>query len=559
MNLATDSSEKDSVDPIKIPEYFNIGDACTKPSAPGFSMSQTAVIVDQSLQQTQTLSYKSLYEQSNRFAHAISHLGLQKSDRVMLWLPNCIEFPVAFFGTLKLGAIAVPTSTLLTGEELDFLLTDSGSRVLVTTQYLWRRLASFQSKLATLEHVILIDDLNTPTSDTEKNTKTSSKASPPLSSHKLNTQTIPFRSFIGQLPVISIDVKTKANDPAYLVYTSGTTGYPKGVLHAHRALLGRTPSAKYWFNYEKNDRILHSGKFNWTYVLGTALMDPLFLGKTVVVYEGDNNAETWPKLISKHQCTIFIGVPTIYRQIIQKTAFIGSDINSLKHCMCAGEHLSDEMLSAWKQRFKLNIYEAIGMSECSYYLSQHIDRTIRAGSAGFPQPGHHIALLDKNMLPVEDEQEGMLCIGLDDPGLFIEYWKLPEITEASRQDNYFLTGDYARRDKDGYFWFLGRKDDIINSFGFRISPHEIERVIKTHPQVADCVALEECTEKDKNLVVIYVITKNNQEIKASELIIFSTEHLAKYKIPKKVYFTHNFPRTANGKIIRKQLLAGYKE
>jgi acetyl-CoA synthetase len=223
--------------------------------------------------------------------------------------------------------------------------------------------------------------------------------------------------------------------------------------------------------------------------------------------------------------------------------------------MCAGEHLSDEMLNAWKQRFKLEIYEAIGMSECSYYLSQHVGRAIRAGSAGFPQPGHHIELLDDNMQPVEDEQEGMLCIGLNDPGLFLEYWNLPSITEASRRSHYFLTGDYARRDKDGYFWFLGRKDDIINSFGFRISPHEIERVIKTHPQIADCVALEETAEKDKNLVVIYVITKDEQVINTSLLIDFATQHLAVYKVPKKVYVVTNFPRTANGKIMRKQLAA----
>jgi acetyl-CoA synthetase len=546
MNIATDSNEKKSAEQLTIPEYFNIGNACTKPCTPGFLMSQTAVIVDQSLLQTQTLSYTELYEQSNRFAHAISSLGLQKTDRVMLWLPNCIEFPVAFFGTLKLGTIAVPTSTLLTGEELNYLINDSSSRVLVTTQSLWQRLVSFGTEFASLEHVIVIDDLNTDEM-TLPNT------------HKLKIQKIGFKDFIEKHSKKSLDVKTKADDPAYLVYTSGTTGYPKGVLHAHRALLGRTPSAKYWFNYENDDRILHSGKFNWTYVLGTALMDPLFLGKTVVVYEGDNNAETWPKLISKHQCTIFIGVPTIYRQIIQKTVFTASDVSSLRYCMCAGEHLSDEMLSAWKLRFKLDIYEAIGMSECSYYLSHHTGRAIRAGSAGFPQPGHHIALLDKNMQPVEDEQEGMLCIGLDDPGLFIEYWKLPEITQASRQNNYFLTGDYARRDKDGYFWFLGRKDDIINSFGFRISPHEIERVIKTHPQVADCVALEENTAQDKNLVVIYVITKDQQEIKTSELITFSGKHLAKYKVPKKVYFTQTFPRTANGKIIRKQLLAENKK
>ena len=522
---------------MEIPEYFNIGHACTHPLVADFKMDQTAVIVDHSNQSIQSLSYAELDEQSNRFAHSLNAFAIQKTDRVMLWLPNCVEFPVSFFGALKHGAIAVPTSTLLTAEEIDYLLKDSGAQLLVTTPYLWQRLISFHASLKTLKHVVLIGDVNDI----------------PPTPHNLTLNVSHFDALLEQMPKTVVNVQTRASDPAYLVYTSGTTGYPKGVLHAHRALLGRTQSSQYWFNYEKHDRILHSGKFNWTYVLGTALMDPLYLGKTIIVYEGENKADTWPQLIAKHACTIFIGVPTIYRQIIQKTMLGAVDTPSLKHCMCAGEHLSNEMLDAWKKRFKLNIYEAIGMSECSYYLSQHVGREVRAGSAGFPQPGHHIALLDNNMQPVEDEKEGMLCIGLDDPGLFIEYWNLPEATQATRRNNYFLTGDYARRDENGYFWFLGRKDDIINSFGFRISPHEIERVIKTHSHIADCVAIEETIEHDKNLVVIYIITKANKSITPSELMTFSAQHLASYKVPKKVYIVKDFPRTANGKIIRKKL------
>jgi len=536
------SAIKSVTEDTNIPEYFNIGAACTEPDIAGHSSKQTAIIVDQDQLGVQSLSYTALAAQSNQFSRALRHLGLKQQDRIMLWLPNCIEFPIAFFGALKLGAIAVPASTFLAGEEIDYLAKDSASRVLVTTHKLWQRLQNHPRSHHKLEHIILIDVSETLT-------------------HKAETAQdfsfVDFKALIAQQSAATVQTSTKADDPAYLVYTSGTTGYPKGVLHAHRALLGRTPAAKFWFNYQHDDRILHSGKFNWTYVLGTALMDPLLLGKTVVVYEGENNAETWPKLIAKHACTIFIGVPTIYRQIVQKTAFTANDTPSLKHCMCAGEHLSDEMLTLWKQRFKLNIYEAIGMSECSYYLSQHVSRPIRAGSAGFPQPGHHIALLDKNMQPVEDEQEGMLCIGLNDPGLFIRYWNLPEVTQTSIKENYFLTGDFARRDVDGYIWFLGRKDDLINSFGFRISPHEIERVIKTHPQIADCVALEESVGKDKNIVIACVITKENQHIDEAQLITFTKAHLASYKVPKKIYVVENFPRTANGKILRKQLKQNY--
>jgi len=536
-----------------VPEKFNIGIACTEPGIDGFSADQTAIIVDRGHADSEHISYAKLASKSNRFANALDVLDISYQDRVMLWLPNCIEFPVAFFGILKLGAIAVPSSILLTGEEIDYLANDSGAKILVTTTALWHRFQEFnpEGHPNSLVHIVLIDEL----------------ADEPA-------PMIPFTYFNDLIQDASpspIAADTRADDPAYLVYTSGTTGFPKGVLHAHRALIGRSPSAQYWFDYLDNnglendsqkeacDRILHSGKFNWTYVLGTALMDPLFLGKTVVVYEGDNDAETWPRLIAKHRCTIFIGVPTIYRQIVQKTDFSAEDVPTLRHCMCAGEHLSDEMLTLWNARFKQEIYEAIGMSECSYYLSQHPSRPIRPGSAGIPQPGHLISLLDENMQAVEDETEGMLCISLEDPGLFIEYWGLPEVTNATRRSGYFLTGDYAKRDRDGYIWFLGRKDDIINSFGFRISPHEIERVIKTHADVSDCVAIEEAVSTDKNLVVICVIANTGSQIDETELLQFSEAHLAKYKVPKKVYFMNDFPRTANGKIVRKSLKAQFAQ
>lgn len=279
---------------------------------------------------------------------------------------------------------------------------------------------------------------------------------------------------------------TLADDPAYLVYTSGTTGYPKGVLHAHRALIGRGPASTYWFKFSDDvqDRIMHSGKFNWTYVLGSGLMDPLYLGKTVIVHEGKNDAQKWLDLIKKHSATIFIGVPTIYRQLLQKTQATKADIPSVRHYMSAGEHLSDEVLTQWHERFGLDIYEAVGMSEFSYYLSQSVFRPIRPGSAGFPQPGHKVQLLNPETLEsVKAGEEGMICIPLDDPGVFLRYWNLDEETAKYKHDGYFFTGDYAKYDEDGYIWFLGRKDDIIKSFGYRVSPYEIERVYKSHPAV----------------------------------------------------------------------------
>jgi acyl-coenzyme A synthetase/AMP-(fatty) acid ligase len=436
---------------------------------------------------------------------------------------------------MKRGAIAVPTSTLLTAEEVVYLAEDSAAAVLVTDKAAWVTLKDKLQGASRLRHVLLSgpgDIVEVPGVDVQD-----------------------LDAALDVIQEWDIPHSTKANDPAYLVYTSGTTGYPKGVLHAHRSLIGRSPASTYWFDFAKHsDRIMHSGKFNWTYVLGSGLMDPLYLGKTVIVHEGKNDANTWPRLINKHGATIFVGVPTIYRQIVQKSEFTKADVPTLRHCMSAGEHLSDEVLTEWHERFGVEIYEAVGMSEFSYYLCQTKSRPIRPGSAGFPQPGHAIQLLNPETLkPVEPGEEGMICVPDDDPGLFLEYWNLPEETTKLRHDGWFFTGDYARYDEDGYIWFLGRKDDIIKSFGYRVSPYEIERVLKSHPAVADCASVGEEIEKDKVLVVAYVIPQAGSDITADQLLAFGRKHLATYKAPKAIYLANDFPRTKNGKILRRDV------
>ncbi len=519
-----------------IPEYFNIGVACSDRHVGTPVEGTIAMILEDDAIGTKSISYAELSEQTNRFAQCMRNLGVKPGDRVLIRLPNSLDYPVAFLGAMKMGAIAVPTSTLLTAEEVAYLANDSGAAVLVTDKAAWPSLAQKVAESPNLQHVLLSGE-----------------------GALGNDTTLNVRDLAASLAAVDASnppLNTKADDPAYLVYTSGTTGYPKGVLHAHRALLGRAPASLYWFDFdaEKQDRIMHSGKFNWTYVLGSALMDPLYLGKTVIVHEGKNDAEKWMQLIKKHSATIFVGVPTIYRQIIQKTQMRSVDVPSLRHCMSAGEHLSDEVLSQWRERFGVDIYEAVGMSEFSYYLSQSKFRPIRPGSAGFPQPGHAIQLLNPETLqPVEHGEEGMICVPLNDPGLFLRYWNLPEETDKYKHDGWFFTGDYARYDEDSYIWFLGRKDDIIKSFGYRVSPYEIERVMKAHPAVADCAAVGEELEKDKLLVVAYAILQPGANATADDLQAYAKTHLAAYKAPKTVYLAKDFPRTKNGKILRKDI------
>jgi acyl-coenzyme A synthetase/AMP-(fatty) acid ligase/citrate lyase beta subunit len=524
---------------IKVPEFLNIGVACTSAHLGTPKENNTAMIIEDSALGTSQITYKELSMNSDRFANFLFKIGFEVRDRILICLKNSLAYPTSFFGAIKSGVIAVPTSTLLSGAEVKYLAEDSQAKAIVLSASMYETLLPYLENVDNLKHIIVagiasVDDLKKPK----------------------GMYVYAFDGALEEAHHTPNHYNSKSGEPAYLVYTSGTTGFPKGVLHSHRSLLGREPASEFWFDFKENDRIMHSGKFNWTYVLGSALMDPLYKGHTVIAYEGENDAKSWVELIKKHKCTIFIGVPTIYRQILQKTDFTIKDCPSLRHCMSAGEHLSSEMVHLWQERFEQDIYEAIGMSEFSYYISHSKYRPIRPGSAGFVQPGHTVKLLNPDTLEeVGVEEEGMICIGEDDPGLFLEYWNLEEDTAKVRRNGYFFTGDYAKKDEEGYIWFLGRKDDIINTFGYRVSPHEIERVIKTHDKVADCVALGLDIDVNKTIVAIAVLANGKISAKdEAEILAYGKENLAKYKTPKQIFVVDEYPKTKNGKVLRKELI-----
>ena len=533
MNMTSGESARAATPDI--PEYFNIGAACTDAHLGTAIENRPAVICDDTEHGVRQVTFRELAESTSRFAQLLRRLGVAAGERVLVRLPNCLEYSTVFLGALKRGAVPVPTSILLTPEEVLFLARDSGACALVTDRGTWRSMGAMLAALPQLTHVLLVDG------DDESSATRPHVAALPAALASITHWEAPHA--------------TRADDPAYLVYTSGTTGYPKGVLHAHRALLGHVPALHCWFDFQPDgDRVLHAGKYNWTYVLGTGLMDPLLRGVTAMVYEGPADPATWPRLIAKHSATIFIAVPTIYRQIIQKTRAGGADVPTLRHCMCAGEPLSGEVLAAWRERFGQSIYEGLGMTECSYYISQPRNRPIRPGSAGFPQPGHAVRLLDPETLSeVPVGEEGMLCIPRNDPALLLRYWNRPDETALTTHGDWYLTGDYARRDADGYLWFLGRRDDLINTFGYRVSPHEIERVLKDHPDVADCAAIGEEVAPTKVVVAAYVVPRPNCVLAGNAIIEYARQHLAPYKAPRVVHIVDDLPRTRNGKVLRRAL------
>ncbi|MEK9970406.1 MAG: long-chain fatty acid--CoA ligase, partial [Ferrovibrio sp.] len=302
-----------------------------------------------------------------RLAAGLQSLGLPPRSRIMIRMANDADYALTYFATMAAGYVALPSSAQLTAAEAAYLLENSGAAAVAAS-------AELAADLVLPAGVLLLD---------------------PARLAQLK-QAEPLADFAG----------TSADDPAYLVYTSGTTGRPKGVLHAHRAAWGRRPMHQGWLGLRDTDVMLHAGAFNWTYTLGVGLVDPWAVGATTVLYNGPRDIQVWPQLMARHHATIFAAVPTLYRQILKYCDLDSFDLSALRHGATAGEALQPALLEEWQARTGKPLYEALGMSEISTYISTGPGMTIKPGSPGKPQPGRRIAILAPDSDSTEPLSQG---------------------------------------------------------------------------------------------------------------------------------------------------------
>jgi acyl-coenzyme A synthetase/AMP-(fatty) acid ligase len=285
---------------------------------------------------------------------------------------------------------------------------------------------------------------------------------------------------------------TAANDPAYLVYTSGTTSRPKGVLHAHRAAWGRRPMRAHWTGLALGDVMLHAGAINWTYTLGVGIVDPLSAGGSAVLYNGHPDPAVWPRLIETRRATIFAAVPGVFRQILKYGAPEPADLSSLRHALSAGAALPPSLLAEWRARTGREIFEAFGMSEISTFVSSGPTTPARPDSPGRRQPGRAVAALPQEggETPLPPGETGLLAVRSDDPGMMLGYWNRPEEEREAFRGDWFVSGDLVEFDADGYMWRHGRADEVMNAGGYRVSPAEVEKRLLEFDGVAEAAAAE---------------------------------------------------------------------
>ncbi|MGG7565908.1 acyl-CoA synthetase [Rhodovulum sp. DZ06] len=492
------------------PEHMNLAAHALGHDAPDDKICLTVVGDDG----TRRWTYGEMRDAVLRAAAGLQVAGVMPGDRVILRIGNEPRFPILFFGAVAAGAVAVPTSTLLTGPELARLVEDADPALVLCADD--ERPAGFDApgRLAGDARIAEI---------------------------------------MGESPAPDFG-PTHAEDPAFLIYTSGTSGRPKGVLHAQRSAWARRMMWDGWYGLTADDAVLHAGAFNWTYTLGAGLQDPWGAGASTTIYTGHRDPGIWPRLVAESGATIFAGAPGVYRQMLKSGADLGP-LKQLRHGITAGERTPQPLREAWEAATGKPLFEALGMSEISTYISCSPSVPVRPGFAGRPQKGRRIALLGDDGAPVPVGEMGRIAVDARDPGLMLGYWR----QDTEYEGDWFVTGDVAVMDEDGYVRHEGRADEVMNALGYRVSPGEVEAALAQAPGVAEVAVAALPVRADLEIIAAFVVPKEGAEIHPAAILAHAEEALAKYKRPREVITVDALPRTPNGKVQRKALVEAHRK
>ena len=437
--------------------------------------------------------------------------GLVPGDRVLMRLGNNVEFPIAYLGAIAVGLVPVPSSAQLTAPEVQGLIDIVAPRAILRG-----------------------DGIACPDTDI-----------PVISQATLAAmRTLPPADWQMGDP----------DRPGYIIFTSGTSGVPRAVVHAHRAIWARRMMHQGWYGLRETDRLCHAGAFNWTYTLGTGLLDPWSLGATALIPEPGIAPVYLPQLLDHHDATIFASAPGVYRKLLTQDLTVS--LPALRHGLSAGEKLSDTIRNAWQDATGTAVHEAYGMSECSTFISGSPAHPAAPGMLGRPQTGRRVAILGEDGLPVPRGRDGTIAVHRGDPGLMLGYLGDPAATAEKFAGDWFLTGDHGAMDADGQIIFHGRADDMMNAGGYRVSPLEVEAALNTHPGITQCAVTDIEVKADARLIMAFYTAP--EPLPETDLAAWTAARLARYKAPRGFFHLPELPTGANGKLIRRALRPIYE-
>jgi acetyl-CoA synthetase len=522
-----------------VPPRYNLGVALTRGQVEQGRGDRPALLWENAAGQTAAFTYRQLDALSSRFASSLARLGVGRGDRAFFRLPNRPEFYVAALAVAKLGGVFIPSSTQFREDEVRYRLNDSGAVAAVTTRRLLEPIEKVRGDCPALRHVILVDE----------------------DGGRAAGDFLDFAALVEQGSEAFVAADTHHDDLAFIAYTSGTTGDPKGVVHAQRYPVAYESLVRFWHDYRDDDVVACPSELGWLLPVASTFLYALARGLTVVLYDaqgGRFEPRRWFALFEKYHITNFTAPPTAYRMLMTEAdAARQHDLSSWRHGVSAGEPLPAHTFDAIRQSFGVSVLDGIGMSECMVYCFNTVGASLKPGSCGRPGPGTRIELLDDDLKPVPPGEEGVLCVWRDShPGMMKEYWRKPERTLEIFRGPWYVSGDVLARDEAGYFWFRGRNDDVIKASGYRISPFEVESCLVRHPAVLEAAAVEAPDELRGKVVRACLVLRPGEaateELRA-DILRFSREHMAPYKCPRQVEFLDALPKTTSGKVKRREL------
>jgi acyl-coenzyme A synthetase/AMP-(fatty) acid ligase len=486
--------------------------------------------------QERKVTFTELSARSDRVAQALIALDLHRGDRVLVMLPRVVPWWESLVGIFKAGMIAIPGTTLLTSKDIAYRVHAAEVTAVITDAAGAAKVDEVVAELPELKHKIAVADAAPPGWTTYESLLAAASPPQPLA-------------------------KTRSDEPALVFFTSGTTGMPKMVLHTHASYgLGHEVTGRFWLDLREDDLHWNLSDTGWAKAAWSSLFGPWLCGATLFVQHSHGKFSPADVLhfLSAYPITTFCAAPTIYRMLVQQD-LSGFRPGALRHCVAAGEPLNASVIDRWRKATGLTIRDGYGQTETVLLCANFPGIEVRPGSMGLPTPGFDLAVIDEagERQPAGAEGDVAVRIDPDRPlGLFREYWRNPEANAASFRSGWYVTGDRARIDDDGYFWFVGRADDVIKSSGYRIGPFEVESALLTHPAVAEAAVVGKPDPLRGEIVKAFVVLSPGHE-PSEQLVAELQEHVkrttAPYKYPREIQFLPDLPKTVSGKIRRVEL------
>lgn len=548
MNGATEARPwRPALDPESfewdVPAHFNIGVACAEahdPTAP-------AIIMDRGDAEAEVVTFGDLTRRARQLITYLRDRGIGKGDRVAVMCAQSAETAIAHMAVYRMGAIAVPLSVKFGPEAVLFRMADSGAQAVIFDPDCFERLAADLPTLADLTTVLVTGEPGVPVART-------------------------IAGAGGDLVVVDLSVAdaleaptdlpdTGPDDPALLIYTSGTTGQPKGALHGHRVVLGHLPGVVRALDGFPTDGDVFWTPADWAWAGGLldVLLPSLYYGVPVVASDRRPSPETVEHILRTHDVTCTFLPPTILKMM--RASDVDYSRTGLRAAFSGGEALGESVAEWALEQLRVRVNEIYGQTEINLIVGTcHSEFECSAGSMGRPTPGFDLELRDEFGEPVAPGEVGEICVRLPSPNAFLNYWNAPEKTAEKIEGGVIHTGDLARVDAAGEYWFSGRNDDLISSAGYRVGPGEIEDQILRHPAVQMTAVIGVPDELRGEAIVAYVVTAEgivDDDELAQQIQTLVKERLAFYQYPREVVFLDALPTTPTGKIRRAQLRADH--